>query len=36
MDAHLEGHERVLGRILDRILGQDDDNDEMHDGIQRR
>lgn len=36
MDAHLEGHERVLGQILDRILDQDDDNDEMHDGYQRR
>ncbi len=36
MDAHLEGHERVLGQILDRILDQDDDNNEMHDGYQRR
>ena len=36
MDAHLEGRERVLGQILGRILGQDDDNDEIHDGYQRR
>ena len=36
MDAHPESRERVLRQILDRILGQKDDNDKMHDGYQRR
>lgn len=36
MDTHPESSERVLRQILDRILGQNDDNDEMHDGYQRR
>lgn len=36
MDAHPGSRERVLRQILDRILGQDDDNNEMHDGYQRR
>ena len=36
MDTHPGSNERVLQQILERILGQNDDNNELHDGYQRR
>ena len=36
MEAHPGTRKGVLRQILDRILGQNDDNDRRHDGCQRR